>query len=222
MGVDRRMNFGIVVFPGSNCDRDCYYVIKEILNQPVRFIWHQETDLNGIDCVILPGGFSYGDYLRAGAIARFSPVMSEVKEFADRGGLIVGICNGFQILTEAGLLPGALGRNKGLKFICRYVSLRVERNDTPFTTEYRRGDIIRMPIAHNEGNYYIDNPDKIRNQVVLRYYGENPNGAIDDIAGIVNERGNVFGLMPHPERCSEKILGSEDGLKIFKSIVRAL
>ncbi|HOK29573.1 MAG TPA: phosphoribosylformylglycinamidine synthase subunit PurQ [bacterium] len=216
------MNFGIVVFPGSNCDRDCYYVIKEILNQPVRFIWHQETDLNGIDCVILPGGFSYGDYLRAGAIARFSPVMSEVKEFADRGGLIVGICNGFQILTEAGLLPGALGRNKGLKFICRYVSLRVERNDTPFTTEYRRGDIIRMPIAHNEGNYYIDNPDKIRNQVVLRYYGENPNGAIDDIAGIVNERGNVFGLMPHPERCSEKILGSEDGLKIFKSIVRAL
>jgi len=222
MGVDRRMNFGIVVFPGSNCDRDCYYVIKEILNQPARFIWHQETDLNGIDCVILPGGFSYGDYLRAGAIARFSPVMSEVKEFADRGGLIVGICNGFQILTEAGLLPGALGRNKGLKFICRYVSLRVERNDTPFTTEYRRGDIIRMPIAHNEGNYYIDNPDKIRNQVVLRYYGENPNGAIDDIAGIVNERGNVFGLMPHPERCSEKILGSEDGLKIFKSIVRAL
>lgn len=222
MGVDRRMNFGIVVFPGSNCDRDCYYVIKEILNQPVRFIWHQETNLNGIDCVILPGGFSYGDYLRAGAIARFSPVMSEVKEFADRGGLIVGICNGFQILTEAGLLPGALGRNKGLKFICRYVSLRVERNDTPFTTEYRRGDIIRMPIAHNEGNYYTDNLDKIRNQVVLRYYGENPNGAIDDIAGIVNERGNVFGLMPHPERCSENILGSEDGLKIFKSIVRAL
>lgn len=216
------MNFGIVVFPGSNCDRDCYYVIKDILNQPVRFIWHQERDLNGIDCVVLPGGFSYGDYLRAGAIARFSPIMSEVKEFADRGGLVIGICNGFQILTEAGLLPGALGRNKGLRFICRYVSLVVERNDTPFTTEFRKGEIVRMPIAHNEGNYYIDNLDKIKAQVVLRYYGENPNGAIDNIAGIVNEKGNVFGLMPHPERCSEKILGSEDGLKIFKSIVRAL
>lgn len=216
------MNFGIVVFPGSNCDRDCFYVVKDILNQPVRFIWHQEKDLKGIDCVILPGGFSYGDYLRAGAIARFSPIMAEIKEFADRGGLVIGICNGFQILTEAGLLPGALGRNKGLKFICRYVSLRVERNDTPFTSEYKIGEIIRMPIAHNEGNYYIDDVDKIKDQVVLRYYRENPNGAIDNIAGIVNKRGNVFGLMPHPERCSEKILGSEDGLKIFKSIVRAL
>lgn len=216
------MNFGIVVFPGSNCDRDCYYVIKDILNQPVRFIWHQERDLKGIDCVILPGGFSYGDYLRAGAIARFSPIMSEIKEFADKGGLVIGICNGFQILTEAGLLPGALGKNKGLKFICRYVTLKVERNDTPFTNMYKIGEIIRMPIAHNEGNYYIDDINKIKDQVVLRYYGENPNGATDSIAGIVNKGGNVFGLMPHPERCSEKILGSEDGLKIFESIVRAI
>jgi len=216
------MNFGIVVFPGTNCDRDCYYVIKDILNQPVRFIWHRENDLKGIDCVVLPGGFSYGDYLRAGAIARFSPIMSSVKEFADKGGLVIGICNGFQILTEAGLLPGALGRNRSLKFICRYVDLIIERNDTPFTLEFKKGEIIRMPIAHNEGSYYIDDISKIEKQVVLRYYGENPNGAIDNIAGIVNERGNVFGLMPHPERCSEKILGSEDGLRIFKSIVRSL
>jgi phosphoribosylformylglycinamidine synthase len=221
MGVGR-MNFGIVVFPGTNCDRDCYYVIKDILNQPVRFIWHRENDLKGIDCVVLPGGFSYGDYLRAGAIARFSPIMSSVKEFADKGGLVIGICNGFQILTEAGLLPGALGRNRSLKFICRYVDLIIERNDTPFTLEFKKGEIIRMPIAHNEGSYYIDDISKIEKQVVLRYYGENPNGAIDNIAGIVNERGNVFGLMPHPERCSEKILGSEDGLRIFKSIVRSL
>jgi len=216
------MNFGIVVFPGTNCDRDCYYVIKDILNQPVRFIWHRENDLKGIDCVVLPGGFSYGDYLRAGAIARFSPIMSSVKEFADKGGLVIGICNGFQILTEAGLLPGALGRNRSLKFICRYVDLIIERNDTPFTSEFKKGEIVRMPIAHNEGNYYIDDISRIETQVVLRYYGENPNGAIDNIAGIVNERGNVFGLMPHPERCSEKILGSEDGLRIFKSIVRSL
>jgi phosphoribosylformylglycinamidine synthase len=192
------------------------------LNQPVRFIWHRENDLKGIDCVVLPGGFSYGDYLRAGAIARFSPIMSSVKEFADKGGLVIGICNGFQILTEAGLLPGALGRNRSLKFICRYVDLIIERNDTPFTLEFKKGEIIRMPIAHNEGSYYIDDISKIEKQVVLRYYGENPNGAIDNIAGIVNERGNVFGLMPHPERCSEKILGSEDGLRIFKSIVRSL
>jgi phosphoribosylformylglycinamidine synthase len=197
-------------------------VIKDILNQPVRFIWHRENDLKGIDCVVLPGGFSYGDYLRAGAIARFSPIMSSVKEFADKGGLVIGICNGFQILTEAGLLPGALGRNRSLKFICRYVDLIIERNDTPFTLEFKKGEIIRMPIAHNEGSYYIDDISKIEKQVVLRYYGENPNGAIDNIAGIVNERGNVFGLMPHPERCSEKILGSEDGLRIFKSIVRSL
>lgn len=216
------MNFGIVVFPGTNCDRDCYYVIKDILNQPVRFIWHRENDLKGIDCVVLPGGFSYGDYLRAGAIARFSPIMSSVKEFADKGGLVIGICNGFQILTEAGLLPGALGRNRNLKFICRYVDLIIERNDTPFTSEFKKGEIVRMPIAHNEGSYYIDDISRIEKQVVLRYYGENPNGAIDNIAGIVNERGNVFGLMPHPERCSEKILGSEDGLRIFKSIVRSL
>lgn len=221
MGVGR-INFGIVVFPGTNCDRDCYYVIRDILNQPVRFIWHKDSDLKGMDCVVLPGGFSYGDYLRAGAIARFSPIMSSIREFAERGGLVIGICNGFQILTEAGLLPGALGRNKTLKFICRYVNLIIERNDTPFTSEFKKGEIIRMPIAHNEGNYYIDDLSKVKNLIVLRYYGENPNGALDNIAGIVNERGNVFGLMPHPERCSEKILGSEDGLRIFKSIVRSL
>lgn len=221
MGVGR-INFGIVVFPGTNCDRDCYYVIRDILNQPVRFIWHKDSDLKGINCVVLPGGFSYGDYLRAGAIARFSPIMSSIREFAERGGLVIGICNGFQILTEAGLLPGALGRNKTLKFICRYVNLIIERNDTPFTSEFKKGEIIRMPIAHNEGNYYIDDLSKVKNLIVLRYYGENPNGALDNIAGIVNEKGNVFGLMPHPERCSEKILGSEDGLRIFKSIVRSL
>ncbi len=216
------MNFGIVVFPGTNCDRDCYYVIKDILNQPVRFIWHREYELKRIDCVVLPGGFSYGDYLRAGAIARFSPIMSSIREFAEKGGLVIGICNGFQILTEAGLLPGALGRNKSLRFICKYVNLIVERNDTPFTSEFKKGEIVRMPIAHNEGNYYIDDLSKVKKQVVLRYYGENPNGALDNIAGIVNEKGNVFGLMPHPERCSEKILGSEDGLRIFKSIVRSI
>jgi phosphoribosylformylglycinamidine synthase len=216
------MNFGIIVFPGSNCERDCFYVIKDVIEQPVRFIWHKEKDLKGIDCVVLPGGFSYGDYLRSGAIARFSPIMESVKEFAEKGGLVLGICNGFQILTEAGLLPGALGRNRGLKFICRYVSLRIERTDTPFTTEYREGEIVRMPIAHNEGSYYIDDVSSIKDQVVLRYYEENPNGAIDNIAGIVNKNGNVFGLMPHPERCSEKILGSEDGRRIFTSIVRSL
>ncbi|MCX7795989.1 MAG: phosphoribosylformylglycinamidine synthase subunit PurQ [bacterium] len=221
MGVGR-VSFGIVVFPGTNCDRDCYYVIRDILNQPVRFIWHKDNDLKGIDCIVLPGGFSYGDYLRAGAIARFSPIMSNVREFAEKGGLVIGICNGFQILTEAGLLPGALGRNKTLRFICRYVNLIIERNDTPFTSEFKNGEIVRMPIAHNEGNYYIDELSKVKNLVVLRYYGENPNGALDNIAGIINERGNVFGLMPHPERCSEKVLGSEDGLRIFKSIVRSL
>jgi len=216
------MNFGIIVFPGSNCERDCFYVIKDVIEQPVRFIWHKERDLKGIDCVILPGGFSYGDYLRSGAIARFSPIMESVKEFAEKGGLVLGICNGFQILTEAGLLPGALGRNNGLKFICKYVSIRIERTDTPFTMEYREGEIVKMPIAHNEGNYYIDDTLSIKDQVVLRYYEENPNGAIDNIAGIVNKKGNVFGLMPHPERCSEEILGSEDGRRIFTSIVRSL
>jgi len=216
------MNFGIIVFPSSNCERDCFYVIKDVIEQPVRFIWHKERDLKGIDCVILPGGFSYGDYLRSGAIARFSPIMESVKEFAEKGGLVLGICNGFQILTEAGLLPGALGRNNGLKFICKYVSIRIERTDTPFTMEYREGEIVKMPIAHNEGNYYIDDTLSIKDQVVLRYYEENPNGAIDNIAGIVNKKGNVFGLMPHPERCSEEILGSEDGRRIFTSIVRSL
>jgi phosphoribosylformylglycinamidine synthase len=221
VGVDR-MNFGIIVFPGSNCERDCFYVIKDVIEQPVRFIWHKERDLNRVDCVVLPGGFSYGDYLRSGAIARFSPIMEAVRNFAEKGGLVLGICNGFQILTEAGLLPGALGRNKGLRFICRYVSLRVERTDTPFTRDYREGEIVRMPIAHNEGNYYIDDVSTIKDQIILRYYGENPNGSIDNIAGIINKEGNVFGLMPHPERCSEKILGSEDGRRIFTSIVRSL
>jgi phosphoribosylformylglycinamidine synthase len=216
------MNFGIIVFPGSNCERDCFYVIKDVIEQPVRFIWHKERDLNRVDCVVLPGGFSYGDYLRSGAIARFSPIMEAVRNFAEKGGLVLGICNGFQILTEAGLLPGALGRNKGLRFICRYVSLRVERTDTPFTRDYREGEIVRMPIAHNEGNYYIDDVSTIKDQIILRYYGENPNGSIDNIAGIINKEGNVFGLMPHPERCSEKILGSEDGRRIFTSIVRSL
>jgi len=225
------MRFGVVVFPGSNCDQDCFYVIKEVLNEPVRYIWHKEKELKDLDCIILPGGFSYGDYLRAGSIARFSPVMNALVDFARRGGLIIGICNGFQILLEVGLLPGAMLRNKSIHFICKYVYLRVENTQTPFTSLFREGQVVRIPIAHNEGNYYIED-EKLpllynNKQVVFRYSDRegrlkdefNPNGAKDFIAGIVNKEANVLGMMPHPERSSEKILGSEDGLLIFKSIV---
>jgi len=226
------MKFGIVVFPGSNCDADCYYVIDQVLEHPVTYIWHQERSLSGIDCVILPGGFSYGDYLRTGAIARFAPVMEEVAEFAEKGGLVLGICNGFQILLEAGLLPGAVRRNESLQFRCKDVFLRVENTSTPYTNLYRQGEVVRFPIAHGEGNYYVD-PDLLaqmeaNGQIVFRYCtgdGEitpeaNPNGALANIAGICNRRGNVLGLMPHPERCCEEIMGNTDGRRLFYSILQ--
>lgn len=225
------MNFGVVVFPGSNCDADCYHVIKDVMGLPVRYVWHQERSLDGLDCVVLPGGFSYGDYLRTGAIARFSPVMEAVREFADRGGLVLGICNGFQILCEAGLLPGVLMQNTGLRFLCKFLHVRVETTNTPFTSACRPGQVLRMPIAHHGGNYFADAATlselRANDQIVLRYCspdGEvsaqhNPNGSLDNIAGICNARRNVFGLMPHPERASEAILGSEDGRSIFTSIV---
>ena len=225
------MNFGVIVFPGSNCDADCYHVIKDVMGQPVRYVWHQERSLRGLDCVVLPGGFSYGDYLRTGAIARFSPVMEAVQQFADRGGLVLGICNGFQILCEAGLLPGVLMQNTGLRFLCKFLHVRVETTNTPFTSACRPGQVLHMPIAHHGGNYFADAASlselKANDQIVLRYcspQGEvsqeyNPNGSLDNIAGICNSRRNVFGLMPHPERASEAILGSEDGRAIFASIV---
>ena len=197
-------------------------MIKDVLKQSVEYIWHKEKKLAKFDCILIPGGFSYGDYLRCGAIARFSPIMDEVIKFANNGGLVIGICNGFQVLLEAGLLPGAMLRNKNLNFICKYVELKVENTDTPFTNKFKKGQIVRIPIAHNEGNYYIDEKGleelKKNNQVALRYV-ENPNGALDDIAGIVNKKGNVLGMMPHPERSSEEELGSTDGKLIFGSIV---
>lgn len=227
------MNFGVVVFPGSNCDADCYYVIKDVMGQPVRYIWHQERTLDGLDCVVLPGGFSYGDYLRTGAIARFSPVMDAVSDFAERGGLVLGICNGFQILCEAGLLPGVLMQNTGLRFICKFLHVRVETTNTPFTSICRVGQVLRIPIAHHGGNYFADEATlaELRrdDRIVLRYSSPsgdvapefNPNGSLDNIAGICNKGRNVFGLMPHPERASERILGSEDGRLIFASILNS-
>ncbi|MFH1577568.1 MAG: phosphoribosylformylglycinamidine synthase subunit PurQ [Candidatus Omnitrophota bacterium] len=224
------MKFGIVVFPGSNCDQDCFWAVKDVLGEDVKYLWHQETNLQGFDCIILPGGFSYGDYLRPGAIAHFSRIMKSIVAFAKKGGLVLGICNGFQILLEVGLLPGAMLPNKDLHFICRYTFLRVENNQTPFTHLCHTSQVIKMPIAHHEGNFYI-RPEGLKQlqdnqQIVLRYSNAqrltdsttNPNGAVDNIAGIINQRGNVFGLMPHPERVSEDILGSSDGLLIFKSI----
>lgn len=216
------MKFGVVVFPGSNCDSDCYYALKDVLRVPVDYIWHRSTDIWGYDCIVLPGGFSYGDYLRAGAIARFSPVMQAVGRFAKAGGLVLGICNGFQILLEAGLLPGAMRRNECLQFRCEYVELIVENSCTPFTRECKPGQVLRMPIAHGEGNYYVD-PASLKRledkgQIVLRYR-HNPNGSVGDIAAVVNEDGNVLGMMPHPERCCESILGGTDGRFIFESLV---
>ena len=223
------MKFGVIVFPGSNCDHDCFHVIDKVLKQPVEYIWHKDTDLHGkgnteghgFDCLIVPGGFSYGDYLRCGAIARFSPIMDAVIKFANNGGLVIGICNGFQVLLEAGLLPGAMMRNTNLHFICKYVDLTVTATDTPFSSGYKKDQVVSIPVAHNEGNYYIDDQGlaelKKNNQIVFRYVN-NPNGATDDIAGIVNKNRNVLGMMPHPERCSEKELGSKDGLVIWKSI----
>jgi phosphoribosylformylglycinamidine synthase len=226
------MKFAVIVFPGSNCDQDCFYVVKNVLGEPVKYIWHQDTNLSGVDCVILPGGFSYGDYLRTGAIARFSPIMKSICSFAKKGGIVIGICNGFQILLEAGLLPGVMLRNRELHFICKYVYLKTENNRTKFTNLYSEAQILKIPIAHNEGNYYIDAAglEELRNnhQIVLRYCssaGEvsakfNPNGALDNIAGIINKEGNILGMMPHPERSAERELGSCDGYFIFKSIVK--
>jgi phosphoribosylformylglycinamidine synthase I len=228
------MKFGVVVFPGSNCDHDTYHVISKVIGQPVDFIWHKEEWIGQFDAIILPGGFSYGDYLRTGAIARFSPVMRAVKEFAAAGGLVLGICNGFQILCEAGLLPGALLRNRDLKFICEHVNIRVERADTPFTLSCPEGQVLSVPIAHGEGNYFCD-PATLaelerERQIVFRYCdrsGEateaaNPNGSLANIAGICNREGNVLGMMPHPERASESLLGSTDGRQIFLSLATAL
>jgi len=224
------MRFGVVVFPGSNCEHDCYYMLKYVVQQSVRFVWHKERDLSEFDAVILPGGFSYGDYLRTGAIARFSPVMDEVIKFARRGGTVVGICNGFQILCEAGLLPGALGRNAGVRFVAKSIYLKVENAGTLFTRRCT-DQVLKMPLAHGDGNYYADAEtlQQLREQkrILFRYCtagGEtttaaNPNGALDNIAGIVNEAGNVMGLMPHPERACEAALGSNQGLQIFQSLV---
>ncbi|MGO9938927.1 MAG: phosphoribosylformylglycinamidine synthase subunit PurQ [Terracidiphilus sp.] len=228
------MKFGVLVFPGSNCDHDTYNVIAEIAHQPVTFLWHDSEDLLGVDAVLVPGGFAYGDYLRTGAIARFSPVMQAVKRFADQGGLVLGICNGFQILTESGLLPGALMRNAGLKYICKPVHLRVETTDSAFTNQLTKGEVLQVPIGHMEGNYFCTPEDLHRleaeDSIAFRYAtrtgeitGEaNPNGSLGNIAGILNEKRNVLGMMPHPDRSSEKLLGSSDGWKIFASMIEAL
>jgi len=226
------MKFGVIVFPGSNCDYDCYWVVKRILRKKVDFIWHKERNLSGYDCLILPGGFSYGDYLRTGAIARFSPVMNAVEAYARNGGLIIGICNGFQVLLEAGLLPGAMVSNKSLQFICKFIYIRVENDATPYTNLFHKGQILKIPIAHNEGNYYADVKTiqalNKNNQIVFRYCDEkgtvskasNPNGAKESIAAICNKEGNILGIMPHPERASEQLLGSKDGRGIFESIIK--
>jgi phosphoribosylformylglycinamidine synthase subunit PurQ / glutaminase len=228
------MTFAIVVFPGSNCDHDAYYTAKDVLGQHAELVWHKETSLKGADVVILPGGFSHGDYLRTGAIARFSPIMDAVSAFARHGGPVVGICNGFQILLEAGLLPGAMLRNRDLKFHCEHVGVRVEQNDTPFTLRATRGQILNLPIAHGEGNYYAT-PEVLREledsgRVVFRYCdasgqvtdAANPNGSLNNIAGICNDQRNVVGLMPHPDRACEAMLGSADGMVMFESVIDAL
>jgi len=228
------MKFAVIVFPGSNCDHDAYHAARHVLGEEAELVWHKETSLKGADVVLLPGGFSHGDYLRTGAIARFSPVMGAVAEFARQGGPVLGICNGFQILLEAGLLPGAMLRNRDLKFHCEHVRVRVEQTDTPFTFRAGRGQVLSLPIAHGEGNYFAE-PEVIRalestGRVVFRYCdvaGEqtdagNPNGSLNNIAGICNEERNVVGLMPHPERACESVLGSADGLVLFESVVEAL
>ncbi len=227
------MKFGVVVFPGSNCDHDAFYAISDVLHQPVEFIWHQSENLANCDAVILPGGFAHGDYLRTGAIARFSPVMRSVEKFSKSGGLVLGICNGFQILLEAGLLPGAVMRNVGLRYICRHVYIRVENTATPFTHSAKKGQVLKIPIAHNDGNYTCD-PHTLselqkNQQIVFRYTtadgrddaSGNPNGSLENIAGICNRERNVAGLMPHPERAVEAELDSADGLVLFRSMVEA-
>ena len=228
------MKFGVVTFPGSNCDYDAYSAVKHVIGEEVEFLWHKSSNLLGSDLVILPGGFSYGDYLRGGAIAKFSPIMEQVIKFANSGGMVMGICNGFQILTECGLLPGALMRNSHLRFSCKYIYLRVENNKNPYAYNCNVGDVLKIPIAHGEGNYYhydgeIEKLEK-NNQVIFRYCDKdgnitpeaNPNGSLNNIGGICNKEGNVLGMMPHPERVVEDILGSTDGLKIFESIIASL
>jgi len=228
------MKAGVVVFPGSNCDHDCYHVLKHVMGVETVFLWHKDTDLQGVDLVVFPGGFSYGDYLRCGAIAKFSPIVSEIVDFANKGGNVLGICNGFQVLTETGLLPGALMRNRDLKFICDYVSLRVENSDTSFSNMYAAGEVIQIPVAHMDGNYFIDDDGlkslQDNNQIVFRYSDENgeckehsnPNGSVKNIAGIVNKGGNVLGMMPHPERCAEDVMLTKDGYFLFESIVKSI
>jgi phosphoribosylformylglycinamidine synthase I len=228
------MKFGVIIFPGSNCDHDAHWTLEHVAHQPATFLWHESHDLQNCDAIIVPGGFAFGDYLRTGAIAKFSPVMESVRKFADGGGLVLGICNGFQILCESGLLPGALTRNVGLKYVCKPVHVRVENIETPFTNACRLGEVLTIPIGHMDGNYFCD-PSTLEalqrdNRVVFRYSspgGEvggaaNPNGSIDDIAGICSPGGNVMGMMPHPERAAEPELGCIDGLKIFQSMVGAL
>ena len=226
------MKFGVIKFPGANCDQDAYHTLKDVLGQQAEYLWHQDTDLKGVDCVVVPGGFSYGDYLRCGAIARFSPVMGAVQEFATHGGLIIGMCNGFQILCESHLLPGALLRNDGQKFICKQIYLRTENADTPFTNTLAAGQVLQMPIAHGEGKYVCDDAvlaelsDK--NRVLFRYCGSdgsltggaNPNGSLDNIAGIASADFRILGMMPHPERASDPALGSADGRALFESLLR--
>ncbi len=228
------MKFGVVIFPGSNCDYDTFYVLKEILKQNTTFLWHKEHDLKNVDCVILPGGFSYGDYLRSGSIAAFSPLMQELKEFALKGGLVLGICNGFQVLLELGLLPGAMLRNKKLKFLCQFVHIKIENDKTPFTHKGKKGQVLKIPIAHYDGNYFSPSEAikeiKKNNQIVFRYSDangqlseeSNVNGSVENIAGLINKAGNVMGMMPHPERASEALLGSEDGRYIFESITNSI
>ena len=228
------MKFGVVVFPGSNCDHDAYHVMRDVIGRPAQFIWHQSADLGGADAVIVPGGFSYGDYLRTGAIARFSPVMRAIEKFARGGGLVLGVCNGFQILLESGLLPGAMLRNAGLRFVCRDVHIRVETTDTPFTCAASKGQVIQLPVAHGDGNYFCDAATlaelERNDQIVFRYTtpdgredaAANPNGSMANIAGICNRERNVAGLMPHPERASEDVLGSAQGAVMFRSMVQWL
>lgn len=225
------MKFGVIIFPGANCDHDCYYALKNLFEQDVSFVWHKEENLDQYDIIVLPGGFSYGDYLRTGAIARFSPVMRAVIDFANAGGIVLGICNGFQILCEAGLLPGVLMRNESLQFVCKFVNLRVENSNSIFSNQCLDGEVLRIPVAHAEGLYFAD--DDIlsdlhkNNQILFRYCDEegnttpasNPNGSLENIAGIMNRNGNVLGMMPHPDRCAEEILTSDDGAKIFRSVI---
>jgi phosphoribosylformylglycinamidine synthase subunit PurQ / glutaminase len=228
------MKFGVIVFPGSNCDHDAYHVVSKHVGQPVDFVWHKQTNLDGYDAILIPGGFSYGDYLRAGALASFSPVMTAIKDFAAAGKFVFGICNGFQILCEAGLLPGALIRNKDLHFACRHVHVKVENNEMPYTSELDAGEVLSIPIAHAEGNYVCDDATfaqlESERRIIFRYCDEsgaitdeaNPNGARSNIAGICNENKNVLGMMPHPERACEELLGSNDGREIFLSLTNAI